>query len=133
MIEFCNNRVLAQQGIISYLAEQLNLYANLCYGRNYVCIEKIRKMFPLDHLIYHISKVDLNQEIVAGLINILNYVYIDIEPHVMKVYPSLIKRVTPNLRIERINKEKIKTYITLNKLNLILSSLLKKITVFVGI
>ena len=120
LIEFCNNRVLAQQGIISYLAEQLNLYANLCYGRNYVCIEKIRKMFPLDHLIYHISKVDLNQEIIAGLINILNYVYIDIEPHVMKVYPSLIKRVTPNLRIERINKEKIKTYITLNKLNLIL-------------
>ena len=120
LIEFCNNRVLAQQGIISYLAEQLNLYANLCYGRNYVCIERIRKMFPLDHLIYHISKVDLNQEIIAGLINILNYVYIDIEPHVMQVYPSLIKRVTPNLRIERINKEKVKTYITLNKLNLIL-------------
>ena len=120
LIEFCNNRVLAQQGIISYLAEQINLYANLCYGRNYVCIEKIRKMFPLDHLIYHISKVDLNQEIVAALINILNYVYIDIEPHIMRVYPTLIKRVTPNLRIERINKDKIKTYITLNKLNLIL-------------
>ena len=120
LIEFCNNRVLAQKGIISYLAEQLNLFANLCYGRNYVCIEKIRKMFPLDHLIYHISKVDLNEEIVAGLINILNYVYIDIEPHTMNVYPSLIKLVTPNLRIERINKDKIKTYITLNKLNLIL-------------
>ena len=120
LIEFCNNRVLAQQGIISYLAEQINLYANLCYGRNYVCIEKIRKIFPLDHLIYHISKVDLNQEIVAALINILNYVYIDIEPHIMRVYPTLIKRVTPNLRIERINKDKIKTYITLNKLNLIL-------------
>ena len=120
LIEFCNNRVLAQKGIISYLAEQLNLFANLCYGRNYVCIEKIRKMFPLDHLIYHISKVDLNEEIVAGLINLLNYVYIDIEPHTMNVYPSLIKLVTPNLRIERINKDKIKTYITLNKLNLIL-------------
>ena len=120
LIEFCNNRVLAQQGIISYLAVQINLYANLCYGRNYVCIEKIRKIFPLDHLIYHISKVDLNQEIVAGLINILNFVYIDIEPHIMNVYPTLIKRVTPNLRIERINKDKIKTYITLNKLNLIL-------------
>ena len=120
LIEFCNNRVLAQQGIISYLAVQINLYANLCYGRNYVCIEKIRKIFPLDHLIYHISQVDLNQEIVAGLINILNYVYIDIEPHITNVYPTLIKRVTPNLRIERINKDKIKTYITLNKLNLIL-------------
>ena len=37
----------------------------------------------------------------------------------MNVYPSLIKRVTPNLKIERIGKEKIKTYIPLNKLNLI--------------
>ena len=120
LIEFCNNMVLAERGIIKYLAEQLNLYANLCYGRNYVCIEKIRKIFPLDHLIYHISKVDLNQEVLAGLINILNYVYIDIEPHIMNVYPSLIKRVTNNLRIERIEKEKIKTYIPLNKLNLIL-------------
>ena len=120
LIEFCNNRVLSQQGIINYLAEQLNLYANLCYGRNYVCIEKIRKMFPLDHLIYHISKVELNQDIIAGLINILNYIYIDIEPHIMKVYPTIIKRVTPDLRIERINKDKIKTYIPLNKLNLIL-------------
>ena len=120
LIEFCNNRVLAEKGIIKYLAEQLNLYANLCYGRNYVCIEKIRKIFPLDHLIYHISKVDLNQEVLAGLINILNYVYIDIEPHIMNAYPSLIKRVTHSLRIERIEKEKIKTYIPLNKLNLIL-------------
>jgi hypothetical protein len=120
LIDFCNNRLLAERGLIKYLAEQLNLYANLCYGRNYVCIEKIRKIFPLDHLIYHISKVELNQEILAGLINILNYVYIDIEPHIMNVYPSLIKRVSPNLRIERIGKEKIKTYIPLNKLNLIL-------------
>ena len=120
LIEFCNNRLLAEQGVIKYLAEQLNLYANLCYGRNYVCIEKIRKIFPIDHLIFHISKVELHQEILAGLINILNYVYIDIEPHIMNVYPTLIKRVTPDLRIERIGKEKIKTYIPLNKLNLIL-------------
>ena len=120
LIEFCNNRLLVERGMIKYLAEQLNLYANLCYGRNYVCIEKIRKIFPLDHLIFHISKVDLNQEILAGLINILNYVYIDIEPHIMNVYPTLIKRVSPNLRIERFGKEKIKTYIPLNKLSLIL-------------
>ena len=120
LIEFCDNRLLAERGFVKYLAEQLNLYANLCYGRNYVCIEKIRKIFPLDHLIYHISKVELNQEVLAGLINILNYVYIDIEPHIMNVYPTLIKRVCPNLRIERIGKEKIKTYIPLNKLNLIL-------------
>ena len=118
--DFCKNRILQDQGTIKYLAEQLNLYANLCYGRNYVCIEKIRKIFPLDHLIYHISKIHLDQEIIAGLVNILNYVYIDIEPHIMNVYPTLIKRVSTSLRIERISKDKVKTYIPLNKLNLIL-------------
>ena len=65
--EFSNSQ---KQDVIQYLAVQLNLYADLCYGRNYVCIEKIRELFPLDHLIYHISKTELNQEILAGLINI---------------------------------------------------------------
>ena len=54
------------------------------------------------------------------MINIFNYVYIDIEPHIMNVYPTLIKSVSPNLRILRIGKENIKTYIPLHKLNLIL-------------
>ena len=109
-----------KQDIIQYLAVQLNLYADLCYGRNYVCIEKIRELFPLDHLIYHISKTELNQDILAGLINILNFVYIDIEPHSITVYPSLIKVINSELKIERVNKGKVRSYIPLDKLNLIL-------------
>ena len=115
--EFSNSQ---KQDVIQYLAVQLNLYADLCYGRNYVCIEKIRELFPLDHLIYHISKTELNQEILAGLINILNFVYIDIEPHSITVYPSLIKVVNNDLKIERVNKGKVRSYIPLDKLNLIL-------------
>ena len=65
-----------EKNIVRYLAEELNLYADLCYGRNYVCIEKVRSLFPLDHLIYHISNIELHEEILSGLINILNYVYI---------------------------------------------------------
>ena len=117
LIEFCETQSTYN---IKYLAVQLNLYADLCYGRNYVCIEKIRELFPLDHLIYHISKIELNQEILAGLINILNFVYIDIEPHSITVYPSLIKVVNNDLRIERVNKSKVRSYIPLDKLNLIL-------------
>ena len=115
--EFSNSQ---KQDIIQYLAVQLNLFADLCYGRNYVCIEKIRELFPLDHLIYHISKTELNQEILAGLINILNFVYIDIEPHSITVYPSLIKVINNDLKIERVNKGKVRSYIPLDKLNLIL-------------
>ena len=115
--EFSNSQ---KQDVIQYLAVQLNLFADLCYGRNYVCIDKIRELFPLDHLIYHISKTELNQEILAGLINILNFVYIDIEPHSITVYPSLIKVINNDLKIERVNKGKVRSYIPLDKLNLIL-------------
>ena len=120
LIEFSNTQIPYEQKIIKYLAVQLNLFADLCYGRNYVCIEKIREIFPLDHLIYHISKIELNQEILEGLINILNFTYIDIEPHIMTVYPSLIKVINNNFQVERVNKGKVRSYIPLDKLNLIL-------------
>ena len=120
LIEFSDSQVQYEQKIIKYLAVQLNLFADLCYGRNYVCIEKIREIFPLDHLIYHISKMEINQEILEGLINILNFTYIDIEPHVITIYPSLIKVINSNLQVERVNKGKVRSYIPLDKLNLIL-------------
>ena len=43
LIEFSNSQIQYEQKIIKYLAVQLNLFADLCYGRNYVCIEKIRE------------------------------------------------------------------------------------------
>ena len=120
LIEFSDSQIPYEQKIIKYLAVQLNLFADLCYGRNYVCIEKIREIFPLDHLIYHISKMEINQEILEGLINILNFTYLDIEPHIITVYPSLIKVINSNFQVERVNKGKVRTYIPLDKLNLIL-------------
>ena len=120
LTDFTDSQIQSEQKIIKYLAVQLNLFADLCYGRNYVCIEKIREIFPLDHLIYHISKIDINQEILEGLINILNFTYIDIEPHIVTVYPSLIKVINSNLQVERVNKGKVRSYIPLDKLNLIL-------------
>lgn len=123
LIELCLTKNVLNEydkNIVRYLAEELNLYADLCYGRNYVCIEKVRSLFPLDHLIYHISNIELHEEILSGLINILNFVYIDIEPHAETIYPSMIKIVTDDLKIEKINKISIKTYIPLDKLHLIL-------------
>ena len=120
LIEFSNTQIQYEQKIIKYLAVQLNLFADLCYGRNYVCIEKIRELFPLDHLIYHISRIEINQEILEGLINILNFTYIDIEPHISTIYPSMIKVINSNLQVERVNKGKVRSYIPLDKLNLIL-------------
>ena len=123
LIEFCsikNSLNDYEKNVVIYLSDELNLFANLCFARNYVCIEKIRTLFPLDHLIYHISNIELHEEILAGLINILNFVYIDIEPHFQIIYPTMIKVVNENLSIERINRFTIQTYIPLDKLNLIL-------------
>ena len=36
-------------------------------------------MFPLDHLFFHIANLEIHEEILKGLINILNFIYIDIE------------------------------------------------------
>ena len=53
------------------------------------------------------------------MINIY-FTYIDIEPHVITIYPSLIKVINDNLQVERVNKGKVRSYIPLDKLNLIL-------------
>ena len=102
------------------VAEELNLFADLCFARNYVCIEKIRTMFPLDHLLFHIANLEIHEEILGGLINILNFVYIDIEPHSPVIYPTMIKLVSNGLKVERSTKIPMKTYIPFEKLNLIL-------------
>ena len=109
-----------EKNMIKYLAEELNLFADLCFARNYVCIEKIRTIFPLDHLLFHIANLEIHEEILGGLINILNFVYIDIEPHSHVIYPTMIKLVSNGLKVERSTKIPMKTYIPFEKLNLIL-------------
>lgn len=49
--------------IVKYLSEQLKIYSDICYGRNYICIEKIKELFPLDHLINNIARTDLYEGI----------------------------------------------------------------------
>jgi hypothetical protein len=123
LVDLCNiKNTLSDydKKVVAYLASQLNMYADMCYGRNYLCIEKIRELFPLDHLIFHISNLELHEEILSGLINILNYAYIDIAPHSEIIYPSMIKIINQDLKIEKTDKYPIKTFIPLDKLNLIL-------------
>ena len=123
LIELCstkNSFTEYEKTIVRYLAEELNLFADLCFARNYVCIQKIRTIFPLDHLLFHIANLEIHEEILGGLINILNFVYIDIEPHSPVIYPTMIKLVSNGLKVERSTKIPMKTYIPFEKLNLIL-------------
>lgn len=67
LIELCKIRSSItnyDRNIVHYLSEQLNIYADMCFGRNYICIEKLKHYFPLDHLIYHICRIDLYEGII---------------------------------------------------------------------
>ena len=106
--------------IIGFLSVQLNIYADMCFGRNYICIEKIRELFPLDHLIYHIANINIKEDILEGLINILNYCYIDCKPHHKRIFPDMIKIINNNnMKIEK-NVFKCETFLPSSKLNLII-------------
>jgi hypothetical protein len=62
LIELCKIRTSItnyDRNIVRYLSEQLNIYADMCFGRNYVCIKTMKNHFPLDHLLYHICRIDL--------------------------------------------------------------------------
>ena len=62
LIELCKIRGSISnydRDIVYYLSEQLKIYADMCFGRNYICIEKMKDHFPLDHLLYHICRIDL--------------------------------------------------------------------------
>ena len=67
LVDLCMNRsniMSYEKKIIDYLAIQLNLYADMCYLRNYDSIKKVSEIFPLDNLIYVISIIDINEGII---------------------------------------------------------------------
>jgi len=77
LVDLCINKSFipeSEKRIIEYLGIQLNLFADMCYGRNYVAIEKVREIFPLDNLIYVISIIDLNE---SKLLIIFLYYFIN--------------------------------------------------------
>ena len=87
LISLCNKETILDnndsydRNICNYIAAQLNLISKLCSKQNYFCIKKIREIFPLEYLIYHIAHITLEDNVLTGLINILNNCYIDCFPH----------------------------------------------------
>lgn len=107
-----------QKKVMLFLTTQLNLLANMCYDRNYICIFKVKKIFPLDHILVHIANIEIDQGVLDALINILNNCYINVDPHKRRIYPNIIKIVDSNLCITESYIKNI-TNIPLNYLNLI--------------
>ena len=100
---------------LDFLTIQLKLYADLCKGRNYVCMDNIKMMFPLNTLSDHIwSKEEMpNCKIIsknslgirAALARLLLNIYIDNEPLHEVILPEICRIVHIGKAIKTLTNE----------------------------
>lgn len=83
-----DNEVQVPQSFEKYFQQQLILYGNLCYGRNYCSKKQVRQIFSCRCLLNYISN-DLPTTIKAALIYILLHTHMDSKPRIEQVYPSM--------------------------------------------
>ena len=77
--------------VADYLIAQLYLVADLCLDRNYVSIRILEKIYSYDLLISILKRDDLSNAIKAPTCRILRTLWVDREPQVAKIFPSLIR------------------------------------------
>ncbi|EAR90118.2 IP3 receptor calcium ion channel protein (macronuclear) [Tetrahymena thermophila SB210] len=68
------------------------LYASLCSGRNYNCIEKVKAILPFMSIQSYLWSAD-DSEILSSIISILDCVYIDRKPQYHQCIPDLVHSV----------------------------------------
>ncbi|KAL4462516.1 hypothetical protein ABPG72_009117 [Tetrahymena utriculariae] len=84
-----------------FLQIQLKLYANLCYGRNYECINKIREIISFKALKNYIEMfekkiqnnqgdIDVLDNFSSSLYSIIYCTYLDKQPYIERKVPKLI-------------------------------------------
>ena len=76
---------------IDYFVSLLDLFADMCAGRNYVCNETIREWFPIKSLRYNIWNKNLHKEIRAAFCRLLLNLYIDSYPRDELIKPELCR------------------------------------------
>ena len=78
--------------IISYLGKQLELFSNLCFGRNYVNKRMMRQKLKSSVLLEYIWNKDLSQELRAAFVSLLLHVHIDSNPRTERIVPLKTKK-----------------------------------------
>ena len=74
-----------------YLKELLEFFANLCLGRNFVCIEAFKEHFPVGLLSSMIWDQGIDRELRAALTKLLLTIHLDIHPREESKKPELIR------------------------------------------
>ena len=86
-----NNFDLISAGI--YLKKQLQLISNLCFGRNYVNIKIMKKIFKMQVLMEYIWNEKLPEDFRAIFVSLLLNMHIDIKPRTERIAPQLSKKL----------------------------------------
>ena len=100
----------------SCLFEQITLEADLWYGRNEKWKEFFKQRYPLKWLITHVSNTNYNIELRGVLLRLINYIYIDDNPHKLQKLVRIFKgNESPNKHIVSLNylKYLAKSFFTL--------------------
>lgn len=103
-----------------YLKKQLQLLSNLCYGRNYVNIKILKKIFKMHVLMEYIWNEKLPEDFRAIFVSLLLNMHIDIKPRTERLAPQLSKKL---LKISGSEEKENHSFTDLQ------NSLFKKLTV----
>lgn len=123
---------MADSSKIKFLIIQFYLYANLCFDRNYECIDMIKNVVQYKSLKNQIDQtwrqiqeqirpvedsqkgkdfkekqIKMYQELKAALTYLLNAIYIDVKPNIYQKMPFLLYQIFyQNVKVELQNKMK---------------------------
>jgi hypothetical protein len=81
---------VAIQKMISFIAGQFQLFANLCQGRNYYCRKRVKQILPYRAVVNYIWEPLIDEEMRASLIKVIECVYLDMNPRTVRKVPLLI-------------------------------------------
>jgi len=90
--------------ILLYLQKELELFSNLCFGRNYVNKKYLKNKLTMPVLMQYIWNNQLSQELRAVLSSLLMHVHIDNKPRTERTVPIYTKKLILSLK----SKEKAK-------------------------
>jgi hypothetical protein len=79
-----------KENLKNFLVWQIKLYANLCFGRNYFCRAFIKKILPYRAVQQYIWDENIEKDIRASLIFLIDSCYVDMKPRLERKVPNLV-------------------------------------------
>lgn len=88
---YSEGQLIMYHGELTYFAALLELFADICLGRNHVSTESIKKWLPLETITNYMWNKDLSIEIRAAFCRLLLHVYLDSYPRQIHKKPELCR------------------------------------------